>query len=141
MRILFDTSALAKRYKNEVGRDRVQALLHTATDVVLAVHTKVEIASSFCRELRDQAITQAQHAQAIDAIEADFTDFEVRPLNAEIEAYAIAVMQRIRLRAMDALHIGTAQQARVNLFVTADRKQAQAAQAVGLKTELVEAAL
>jgi predicted nucleic acid-binding protein len=41
---------------------------------------------------------------------------------------------------MDALHIGTAQAARVDLFVTADKRQAAAAQAVGLKTELIEEA-
>ena len=39
---------------------------------------------------------------------------------------------------MDALHIGIAQAARVDLFVTADKRQAIAAQAMGLKTELIE---
>jgi predicted nucleic acid-binding protein len=40
---------------------------------------------------------------------------------------------------MDALHIGSAQAARVNLFVTADRRQATAAEAVGLRTQCIEA--
>jgi len=48
-------------------------------------------------------------------------------------------MEISRLRAMDALHIGTAQATRVDLFVTADKRQALAAQAVGLRTELIEA--
>ncbi len=48
-------------------------------------------------------------------------------------------MERTRLRAMDALHIATAQLAGVDLFVTADRRQAAAAQTAGLKTQLVEA--
>ena len=47
-------------------------------------------------------------------------------------------MEVSRLRAMDALHIGTAKAAYVDLFVTADKRQAAAAQAVGLKTELIE---
>ena len=47
-------------------------------------------------------------------------------------------MQGKRLRAVDALHIGTAQVAGVDLFVTADRKQAAAAQASGLKTQLID---
>ena len=46
-------------------------------------------------------------------------------------------MERSRLRATDALHIGTAQLESVQLFVTADRKLALPAQAVGLNTELV----
>ena len=56
-----------------------------------------------------------------------------------MERYAIAAMRMATLRGMDALHIGSAQAANVDLFVTADRRQAQAAQAVGLKTELIEA--
>ena len=56
------------------------------------------------------------------------SSIDVHPVSPEIEALA-----------MEALHIGTAQVARVDLFVTADRKQALAAQAAGLKTELIEA--
>jgi uncharacterized protein len=38
---------------------------------------------------------------------------------------------------MDALHVGSALAAGVELFVTADRRQAHVAQGLGLKTELV----
>ena len=75
----------------------------------------------------------------LSAVTADFAEFEVLPVTAEIEAFAIAAMQRTGLRAMDALHIGTAQAARVDRFVTADARQAEAAQDAGLKTEKVPA--
>lgn len=139
MRLLFDSSAIAKRYKNEAGRDQVQQLLMAAEAVVLAAHCKVEIASSLCRDLHDSAISQAQYNQALGEIAQDFVDFDVRPISPEIEALALTAMERNRLRAMDALHIASAQAARIDLFVTADRKQAAAAQAAGLKTELIEA--
>lgn len=139
MRILLDTSALAKRYKIESGRDRVEAALEGATAVVLAAHCKIEIASGLCRDMHDGVLSAQAYAQMVERIEMDFADFEVRPISAEIETYAMAAMERVRLRAMDAFHIGTAQAARVSLFVTADRQQAQAAKAVGLKTELIEA--
>ncbi len=71
-------------------------------------------------------------------IHADFDDLAVMPLTSQAERYAIAAMRLVTLRGMDALHIGTAQAARVDLFVTADKRQAAAAQAVGLKTELIE---
>ena len=48
-------------------------------------------------------------------------------------------MRLSNLRGIDALHIGTAQAAQVDMFVTADKRQAVAAQTVGLKTELIEA--
>lgn len=139
MRLLFDSSAIAKRYKKEAGHEEVQGLLMDADAVVLAAHCKVEIASSLSREVHDSSIGSDQYGHALGEIAQDFVDFDVRPISAEIEALAIAAMERTRLRAMDALHIATAQAAGVDLFVTADRRQAAAAQAVGLKTQLVEA--
>lgn len=139
MRILLDTSALAKRYKNESGRDLVEAALEGATDVVLAAHCKLEIASGLCRDMHDGALQPQLYAQMMEQIHEEFKDFDVRPFSLEVETYATAAMERVRLRAMDALHIGTALAARVSLFVTADRQQAQAAKAVGLATQLIEA--
>ena len=139
MKLLLDSSAIAKRYKRENGHDTIQHLLMGADTVVLAAHCKVEIASSLSREVHDQSIDMNQYAHAISEVALDFVDFNVWPIGPEIEALAIAAMARHRLSAMDALHIGTAQMARVDLFVTADRKQALAAQAAGLKTKLIEA--
>ena len=139
MKLLLDSSAIAKRYKRESGHDAVERLLMRADSVVLAAHCKIEIASSLSREVRDSAIDMDQYAYAMGEVAQDFVDFDVRPISPEIEVLAIAAMAHTRLRATDALHIGTAQVARVDLFVTADRKQALAAQAVGLKTELIEA--
>ena len=139
MKLLLDSSAIAKRYKREAGHDAVARLLMGADAVVLAAHCKVEIASSLSREVHDRSIDLDQYAHAMREVAQDFVDFDVLPINREIEALAIAAMAHNRLRAMDALHIGTAQVARVDLFVTADRKQALAAQAAGLKTELIEA--
>ena len=72
-------------------------------------------------------------------IKKDFDELAVMPISSPVERYAIAAMRLATLRGMDALHVGTAQAAGVDLFVTADRRQAMAAQAVGLKTELIEA--
>ena len=139
MKLLLDSSAIAKRYKRENGHDTIQHLLMGADTVVLAAHCKVEIASSLSREVHDQSIDMNQYAHVMSEVARDFVDFNVWPIDPEIEALAIAAMACHRLRVMDALHIGTAQMARVDLFVTADRKQALAAQAVGLKIELIEA--
>ena len=139
MKLLFDSSAIAKRYKRESGRDLVERLLKSADSVVLAAYCRIEIASSLSREVHDKSIDSGQYGYAMGEVARDFVDFEVWPVSPEIERLAIAAMSHSRLRAMDALHIGTAQAARVDLFVTADRKQALAAQVAGLNTELVEA--
>ena len=138
MRMLFDTSAIVKRYKAESGHDAVAQLFSTADGIVMAAHCKVEIASGLSREVHDKSIDMSQYGLAMAEVAEDFVDFDVRAVTPEIEVIAIGAMERHRLRAMDALHIGTAQVAQVDLFVTADRKQAQAARALGLKTELIE---
>lgn len=139
MRILFDTSALYKRYNMELGRDQVLAVGDRATEVVVAAHCKAEIASALNRNRHDGLLNAEDYGRIMRDVQGDFADFTLFALDGLVEAYSISAMEMSRLRTMDALHIGTARAARVDLFVTADRRQALAAQAVGLKTELIAA--
>lgn len=138
MNILFDASAMFKRYSGEAGVDRVLQLQASAGAVTAAVHCKTEVASALTRQWREGAFSDDEYERVLADIHADFDELAVMPLSGQAERYAIAAMRLATLRAMDALHIGTAQAARVDLFVTADKRQAAAAQAVGLKTELIE---
>ena len=137
MRILFDTSALYKRYNIEEGRDQVIAAGDRASEVMVAAHCKAEIASALNRNRHDGFLNVDDYVQIMRDVQGDFADFTLVALDAQVEAHSISAMEKSRLRAMDALHIGAAQAARVDLFVTADRRQALAAEAVGLKTELI----
>jgi len=139
MKVLFDTSAIAKRYRDEGGHDQVQQWLTRADGVVMAAHARVEVASSLCRDLHDGATTRADFDADLQILAQDFEGFEVVPLDERIEALSIQAMAASRLRAMDALHIATAQVAGVDMFVTADRRQAQAAQALAIPTFVVQA--
>ncbi|MFN4115331.1 MAG: type II toxin-antitoxin system VapC family toxin [Inhella sp.] len=139
MKVLFDTSAIAKRYRDEVGHEQVQICLARADQVVMAAHARVEVAASLCRDLHDGATQRAELDADLQLLARDFGGFDVLPLDERIEFMAIQAMAGSRLRAMDALHIATAQAAGVDLFVTADRRQAEAAAASGLKTQLIEA--
>lgn len=139
MKVLFDTSAIAKRYRDERGHEQVQLCLSRADQVVMAAHARLEVASSLCRDLHDGVLSHADLDADLQLLARDFGGFEVRPLDERIEALAIQAMAGSRLRAMDALHVATAQAAAVDLFVTADQRQAKAAAATGLKTQLIEA--
>ena len=139
MHILFDASALFKRYSGEAGVHRVLQLQASASAVTAAVHCKTEVASALTRQWREGAFSDDEYARVLAGIYTDFDELAVMPLSNQAERYAIAAMRLVSLRGMDALHIGTAQAAQVDLFVTADKRQAAAAQAVGLKTELIEA--
>ncbi|WP_243457721.1 type II toxin-antitoxin system VapC family toxin [Ottowia testudinis] len=138
MRVLFDTSALYKRYDAEAGHQRVMAIGNEAAEVAVAAHCKTEIASALNRQRHDGELSADEYARIMAVVQREFADFITAPLDGRVEMLAIAAMEVARLRAMDALHIASAQVMNVDLFVTADQRQAKAAQAAGLKTELLE---
>ncbi len=139
MKVLFDSSAFYKRYSGEAGVQRVMQVQQTATQVILAVHCKTEIVSALSRQRREDLFTEQEYARLLFEIEGDFVDLTVLPLTPAVEQHAFAALRRSPVRAMDALHIATALVARVDRFVTADKRQAQAAELAGLNTELIEA--
>ena len=138
-RVVFDSSALFKRYAGETGVGRVTALHEGATSIVLAAHCLTELVSALTRQWREGAFDEGEYLRVRQAMREDFNAYRVEPLSRTVQDFAIAALMLAPLRALDALHIGTAQAAHANLFVTADRRQAQAAQAAGLQTELIEA--
>ena len=139
MHVLFDTSAIFKRYSGESGAARVRIIQGQSVRVTAAAHCKTEVASALTRQWRAGLFSDAEYARVLLEISNDFAALRVMPIDEQIENFAIGAMRLSPLRAMDALHIGTAQLAMVDLFVTADRRQATAAQMAGLRTELIEA--
>lgn len=139
MKVLFDSSALFKRYAGEAGVTQVMAFHVRATTIVLAAHCLTEMMSALTRQWREGAFDDVEFRRVHTRMRQDFDAYRIEPMDRTVEDFAIAAMALSPLRAMDALHIGSAQAARVNLFVTADRRQATAAEAVGLRTECIEA--
>ena len=137
-RLMFDASALTKRYASEAGRNRVLALFASASELLVAAHCKTELASALLRRRREGSLPIAEFDRAWDAAQSDVADMTLVALDARVERFAFAAMEQGPLRGMDALHIGSAMAARVDLFVTADKRQAQVARTMGVPTELIE---
>ncbi len=137
-RLMFDASALTKRYASEAGRERVLALFQSASELLVAAHCKTEVASALLRRRRDGSLPAPEFDRAWAAAQSDVADMTLVPLDARVERFAFAAMEQGPLRGMDALHVGSALATRVDLFVTADRRQAQVARGMGLATELIE---
>ena len=135
---MFDASALTKRYASEAGRNRVLALFASATELLVAAHCKTEVASALLRRRREGSLPVAEFDRAWHAAQSDVADMTLVPLDARVERFAFAAMEQGPLRGMDALHVGSAMAARVDLFVTADKRQAQVARAMGVATELID---
>ena len=138
MKILFDTSALLKRYLPESGREAVLTLVASATAAVAAPHCKVELYSALNRVRRETQASDASYRDTCAEVERNFSDMEVVPLNAGVERYAIRALDASAMRGMDALHVGAAMAAGVDLFVTADVRQFNGAQALGLNATLLK---
>ncbi len=139
MKVLLDSSALVKRYLAEPGRESVQAALAQAHQVAVAAHCKAELVSALAAH-RD-ALPEAELQRLLGLLQADFDDFERVALDRKVETLSQALLLRhARLPASDALHLAAAQACGADRFVTADRRQAQAAQQEGLKTLLIEEA-
>ena len=137
-RLMFDASALTKRYASETGRNRVLALFASASELLVAAHCKTEVASALLRRRREGSLPAAEFDRAWNAAQSDVADMTLVGLDARVERFAFAAMEQGPLRGMDALHVGSAMAARVDLFVTADKRQAQVARALGVPTELIE---
>ena len=137
-RLMFDASALTKRYASETGRNRVLALFASASELLVAAHCKTEVASALLRRRREGSLPAAEFDRAWSAAQSDVADMTLVPLDARVERFAFAAMEHGPLRGMDALHVGSAIAAQVDLFVTADKRQAQVARAMGVATELID---
>lgn len=137
-RLMFDASALTKRYASEAGRERVLVLFEAASELLIAAHCKTEIASALLRRRREGSLPATEFDRAWTAAQRDVADMTLVALDARVERFAYAAMEQGPLRGMDALHVGSAMATRVDLFVTADRRQAQVARGMGLPTELIE---
>jgi uncharacterized protein len=136
-RLLFDASALTKRYAAEVGRDRALTLFAAASELLVAAHCKTEVASALLRRKREGSLAPEDFDRAWAQAQQDVADMTLVPLDAHVERFAFAAMEHSALRGMDALHVGSAMSARVDLFVTSDRRQAIAAREMGLATEYI----
>lgn len=137
LRLMFDASALTKRYASEPGHDRVLALFQMAGELLVAAHCQTEVASALLRRRREGSLPAAEFDRVWAAAQRDVSDMIRVPLDSHVERFAFAAMEHGPLRGMDALHVGSALVAGVDLFVTADRRQALVARGLGLQTELV----
>lgn len=138
LRVLMDASALTKRYVLEAGRDRVVQLFGEATELLVAAHCQSEVASALLQRKRDGALPLAEFDRAWAAAQRDVADMVRIPLDSQVERLAFAALQFGPLGTLDALHLGSALAANVDLFVTADPRQALAARGLGLPTEFLD---
>ncbi len=142
-----DTSALVKRYVDELGSTWLRAVIDPALSplVVMSHLTLAEMRSAFQRRLREGALTPVELGQLHNAFCSDCRDeYQIFPVNQIVIDLAGELIERQTLRTLDALQLATALAAQQFLvargfpdlvFLAADDRLVQAAAAEGLATD------
>jgi predicted nucleic acid-binding protein len=139
----FDTSALVKRYVDESGRREVLQLLRQNECVTSAV-LPVELRSGLRRRVAEGSIDAARLPAILKHIAADRPYWTLVEVGTDVLAGAETLVAAHPIRTLDAIHVASAQlfAARVSMpgltFVSADKRQTEAAVAVGLVARHIE---
>lgn len=142
-----DTSALIKRYVDEVGSDWLRATFDAQPPPsIVVVHLLlVEVTSALARRMREGVLTPAEYAQIQNAFRHDcLNDYEIVVAVGDIIDQANHLLEAHPLRAYDAVHLATAAVTNQQLldndlapltFLCADDRLNSAASAEGLAAE------
>ena len=138
----FDTSALVKRYIDESGRREVLQLLRRHECVASAV-LPVELRSALRRRVAEGTLEAARVPQILKRVSADRAYWTLVEVGAEVLRAAEKLVAVHPLRTRDAIHVASAQlfAAGVSqpdlMFVSADKRQIEAAGVIGLAPRYV----
>jgi predicted nucleic acid-binding protein len=135
LNIFLDSSALAKRYVQESGSDRLEEILSSASTLGVSVLCLSEIVSALCRRRRERKLSQQQYLQAKRALFEDIEDSTIVHVTDQVVARAVELLERWPLRSSDSLQVASAAEWSAELFVSADEKQCIAARGYGLQVE------
>lgn len=137
MRVYLDSSSFAKRFVEESGSDKVEAICADATELGLSVICVPEIISALNRRRREGTLTHGQYDMARHHLIQDARDADIINLTASVIGSSITVLEAGPIRTLDALHIACALEWETELFVSSDNRQLAAAGRAGLKTQYV----
>ena len=105
----FDTSAILKRYRNELGTDVVDRLFDSPqgdSQFYISFLTILELTSSILRLVKGGQLSQSVADDMLARFSQDIPDtFRLAPLTDAILNGAVTVVGRHQLRSGDAIHL------------------------------------
>lgn len=138
MRLYFDTAYIAKCYLNEPDAKRVRKLAGSASGLYSSAWCIAELACVFHRQTREGSLSIEQAAQLRQLFLDDIRQGVwvllpvSEPLLFRVEALTGALSPSVHVRAGDAVHLVSAQEAGFTEIWTNDRHLLSAAQHFGL---------
>jgi predicted nucleic acid-binding protein len=137
VKLAVDSSSFAKRYVQEVGSDKLERLLQSASELALCIILVPEIVSGLNRRLRERALIINDYRAARRQLLDDVRDTTILQITPAVISRSVKLLENNILRAMDSLHVACALEWEADLFVTSDRRQLVAAMNSGLRTEYI----
>jgi hypothetical protein len=139
----FDTSALIKRYVNERGRRELLQRLRK-NDCIVSAILPVEVRGALRRRVAEGTLKESQVPAILKRFTADRAFWTVVEVSREVLVAAETLSAAHPLRALDAIHVASAQLFAARIvspaftFVSADIRQTRAAAALGMITKHIE---
>jgi predicted nucleic acid-binding protein len=140
--IYFDTSVWLKLYISEAGSAQA-AELASAYQIVSSSIILTESLSALKRRFSNREISKTHFSRIIKQVTVDIASINTMPLNSQNLSKAEKIVIETPAGVLDALHIAAAllfqDMTTLELpLATADKRQAQSAEQVGLKVLVVE---
>jgi len=137
MKLAVDSSSFAKRYVQEVGSDKLDRFLASASELAFCVISVPEIISGLNRRLREHILTIVEYRTVKKQLMDDVRDATVLQITPSVISRSVKLLEGSVLRALDSLHVACALEWKADLFVTSDKRQFMAAKNAGLRTEYI----
>lgn len=138
----FDTSALVKRYIDEAGRREVLRLMRQY-ECVTSVILPIELRSALRRRISEGTLDASRLPGIVKRVATERAYWTLIEVGTDVLAAAETLVAAHPCRTLDAIHVASAQlftarlSTRALLFVSADNRQTDAANALGLVTRYV----
>jgi len=133
MKVFFDSSALAKRYIEEPGSEKVEKICSQAAILGVSSICVPEIISALCRLRRQSLITEDQYENAKKTLLKDLEDALICNITPSVVRQSIRILETNKVRTLDALHVACALEFEAETFVSSDIQQLSATKRAGLK--------
>lgn len=137
MRTFFDSSAFAKRFIEEPGSDEVEKICQKTESIGLSSLCLPEILSALNRRVREKSISRKSYFIIKKRLLEEIEDADLINVIPEIIARSILLLEKNKLRTIDAVHLASAIIWETDLFISADQRQIAAAKKSGLNVKII----
>jgi uncharacterized protein len=106
--LYLDTSALIKRYIDEMGSPDVRAWIRSSDDKATTLITRAEISAAINRLLRMRQLSQEDYGNVLEEFRSEWQDFHRLPITEMLVARADNLACEHNLRGYDSVHLAAA---------------------------------